>query len=74
MTGLQVLFFGMAIAFTWVEVLNPFKFKPFNCLKCITGWVSGGLAYMFHVEAWPLYLPAGLFVGAVFSAIQMRYL
>ena len=74
MTGLQVLFFGLAIAFTWVEVLKWGKRKPFNCLKCMTGWVSLILAFSFHVELWPLYLPAGLFVGAVFSAIQMRYL
>lgn len=75
MTGLQVVVFALAIAFTWVEVLKWWKHvKPFNCLKCMTGWVALILAFTFHVQFWPLYLPLGLFVGAVFGAIKMRYL
>lgn len=74
MTGPQVLFFALACAFTWVEVLKWGVVKPFNCLKCMTGWFAVILAFMFHVEFWPMYLPAGLFVGAIISAIQMRYL
>lgn len=74
MTGSQVLFFGLSIAFTWVDLLKLGRFKPFNCLKCMTGWSSLAIAIIFQVDYWYMYLPAGLFVGAVFSAIKMRWL
>lgn len=74
MTGLQVVVFALAIAFTWVEVLKWGSTKPFNCLKCLTGWVALILAFTFHVEFWWAYLFVGLFVGAVFGAIKMRWL
>lgn len=75
MTGLQVITFALSFAFMWVEVLKWWKrIKPFNCLKCMTGWTALILAFTFHVEFWYMYLPVGLFVGAVFGAIKMRYL
>ena len=74
MTGLQVVVFALAIAFTWVEVLKWGSVKPFNCLKCMTGWAALILAFTFHVEFWYMYLPVGLFVGAMFEGIKMRYL
>lgn len=75
MTGLQVVVFSLAIAFTWVEVLKWWKnIRPFNCLKCMTAWVSLILAFTFHVQFWWAYLFVGVFVGAVFSALKMRYL
>ena len=74
MTGLQVVIFAPAIAFTWVEVLKWGSVKPFNCLKCMTGWVAVILAFTFHVEFWYMYLFVGLFVGAMFEAIRMRWL
>lgn len=74
MTGLQVVVFALAFAFTWVEVLRWGSVKPFNCLKCMTGWVALILAFTFHVEFWYMYLPVGLFVGAMVSAIKMRWL
>lgn len=74
MPGYHVLFFALAIAFTWVEVLKWGVTKPFNCVKCMTGWVALILAAVFHTPFWYLYLPAGLFVGAIYSAIKMRHL
>lgn len=74
MSGLQVVVFALAFAFTWVEVLKWGSVKPFNCLKCMTGWVSLILAFTFHVEFWYMYLPVGLFVGSVFEGIRMRWL
>jgi hypothetical protein len=75
MTGAQVVVFSLAIAFTWVEVLKWWKnVRPFNCLKCMTGWVSLILAFAFHVQFWWAYMFVGIFVGAVFGAIKMRYL
>lgn len=74
MTGLQVVVFAMAFAFTWVEVLKWGNTKPFNCLKCMTGWVALILAFTFHVEFWYMYLFVGLAAGAVFGAIKMRWL
>src|SRR5688500_10232529 len=75
MTGLQVIIFALSFAFMWVEVLKWWKhIKPFNCLKCMTAWAAVILAFMFHVEFWYMYLPAGLFVGAMFEGIRMRWL
>lgn len=74
MTGLQVVVFALAIAFTWVEVLKWGVTKPFNCIKCMTGWTALVLALTFHVQFWYMYLFLGLFVGAVFEGIKMRWL
>ena len=74
MPGYQVLFFALAIAFTWVEILKWGVTKPFNCVKCMSGWLSLLLAIIFHTPFWYLYLPAGLFVGAIYSAVKMRWL
>lgn len=75
MTGPQAIIFALSFAFMWVEVLKWGKLvKPFNCLKCMTAWAAVILAFMFHVEFWPLYLPVGVFVGAMFEGIKMRWL
>jgi hypothetical protein len=74
MPGALVLFFGLSLAFTWVEKLKWGVTKPFNCVPCMTGWLSLLLAIVFHTEFWYLYLPAGLLVGSVFSTIKMRWL
>jgi hypothetical protein len=74
MTGGQVVIFALAFAFMWVEILKWGSVKPFNCLKCMCGWVALILAFTFHVEFWYMYLPVGLFTGAMFEAIKMRWL
>lgn len=75
MTGYQAMIFGFACAFTWAEVLKWWpNIKPFNCLKCMCGWLTLIIAFMFHVELWPFYLPVGLTVGAVFEGAKMRWL
>lgn len=73
MTGIQVIIFALSIAFTWVEVLKIFPhIKPFNCMKCMTGWTALILALLFHTPVAWLYLFVGLFAGAMFSAFKMR--
>lgn len=74
MTGLQVVVFALACAFVWVDVIKWGVTKPFNCIKCMTGWIAVLFAFSHHVEFWPLYLPLGIFVGAMFSAIKMKWL
>jgi hypothetical protein len=74
MTGTQAIGFGFASAFMWVEVLHLGSRKPFNCLKCMCGWFTMFIALAFHVQFWYFYLPIGLTVGAIYSAIKMRYL
>lgn len=73
MNGLQVIFFALSLAFFWVYILKWLSFtKPFNCLKCMAGWVALLLALLFHVEYAVLYLFAGLFAGAFVDRIMMR--
>lgn len=74
MSGLQVIVFALACAFVWVEILKWGSVKPFNCTKCMTGWIAVIFAFSHHVEFWPLYLPLGLFAGSMFEGIKMRYL
>jgi hypothetical protein len=74
MTGIQAIIFGFACAFTWVEVLHLGSRKPFNCVKCLSGWFTLIIAGVWHVEYWPFYLPVGVAVGAIYSALKMRYL
>lgn len=74
MTGLQVIVFALSFSFMWVEVLRWGVTKPFNCLKCMTGWSALILAFTFHAEFWYLYLPVGVFIGALFTAIKLRWL
>jgi hypothetical protein len=74
LSGPAVLFFSLACAFTWVEIMKWGVTKPFTCIKCMAGWIALLFALIFHVDHPYFYLPAGLFIGAVFEAIKMRYL
>jgi hypothetical protein len=74
MPGYLIIIFALSISFTWVEILKWGVTKPFNCVKCMTGWVSLILAFSFHTPYWFFYLFVGLFVGAIYSAVKMRYL
>lgn len=74
LSGAEVLFFSLCLAFFWVEVKKWGIIKPFNCLKCMTGWFALILALIFHIDAWYLYPFAGVFIGAIFSAVKMKWL
>lgn len=75
MPGYQIVFYALALAFCQIEVIRFGSVKPFNCIKCMTGWYAFMLAciagYGWHSF---IFLPVGVFVGATYSAIQMRYL
>ena len=51
-----------------------FNAKPFTCFTCMTGWF--GLIVGCIVYGWVgvVFLPVGVFAGAVFSVIRMRWL
>ena len=75
LNGFQVVFFSLSFAFVWVEILKLFALiKPFNCIKCMTGWISLIMALIFHTPLPFFYLFVGLFIGAIFDAIKNRYL
>lgn len=75
MINFNILFLALALAFCQIEVIHFGSVKPFNCVKCMTGWYAFMLACIcghgFHSL---IYLPLGVFVGAIYSAIQMRWL
>jgi hypothetical protein len=79
MSNVEIILSGLALAFCWVHYVNPFKkTKPFNCVKCMSGWFS---LILFGLVGsglyWPygwLFLPIGVFAGAMFEAISMRWL
>ncbi len=74
MTGLQVIVFSLAFSFVWVNILKLGRHKPFTCMKCMCGWAALILAFTFHVQFWYMYLFVGLFAGAMFDGIKMRWL
>ena len=74
MINWNILIIALSLAFCQVEVLHFGSVKPLNCIKCMTGW------YALTIGSWYLgwhavvYLPLGVFVGAMFEAIKMRWL
>jgi hypothetical protein len=74
MQGYEIVVLSLALSFTFVEVIKPFKFKPFNCIKCMSGWF--GLAIgVYNYSCYGIgYIFICLFFGAIFEAIKMRYL
>lgn len=82
MTKSEIIIAGLALAFALVNVLFPLfhkskvtKRKPFNCVMCISGWASFGLSlFNGYVYGSVLFLVVGLFAGAMFEAISMRWL
>ena len=74
MQDIEIVFTALAIAFCWVEFINPIKRKPFNCIKCMTGWIAVGIAFWFYSYKGIVFLPIGVFVGAIFEGIKMRWL
>jgi hypothetical protein len=85
---MRIIIISLALSFCWVEFIhqrtsqilqiitgsNILQRKPFNCVKCLTGWVSLIIGVYLHGIEGVIYLPLGLFTGAIFSTIQMRYL
>lgn len=69
-----ILFLSISTAFTWVRIWKFGTVKPFTCIKCMSGWLSLLFAWLFHAPEPLIYLPMGLFIGAMFEAIQMRWL
>ena len=73
MPGYMAILTGLGFAFFWVNEFKLFKrVKPFNCIKCLTGWASFLLAFCFNVPLYPCYLFIGLLVGGVFERISLR--
>ena len=85
---MSIIIISLAMAFCWVEFLQPqtaaivfiltsnklLDNKPFNCIKCLTGWIALIIGVYLHGWLGLVYLPLGVFTGAIFSAIQMRWL
>jgi hypothetical protein len=84
---LTIIVAAFTTAFCYVEFVNTVLIsafegldksflnrKPFNCVKCMSGWLAliGGVIFFGWYGL--LFLPAGVFVGAMFEAIKMRYL
>jgi hypothetical protein len=75
-----ILFFSLSLSFCWVNYGYPLLKdwiwrKPFGCAMCMTGWFA--LVMSFGVDmGWGslLMLPAGVFVGAMFEGVKMRWL
>lgn len=79
MTPVEIILAGLALSFCWVELLYPLirvkLVKPFNCGMCLSGWVSFGLSLINgYIYSSILFLAVGVFVGAMYGAIKMRWL
>jgi hypothetical protein len=74
MNGGFALLAGLSSAFVWVEVLHWGFKKPFNCIKCMSAWLTLIIAWAFHVDFFYFYLPIGLFAGAIFDRLKIKFL
>jgi ABC-type multidrug transport system permease subunit len=82
MTKSEIIIAALAIAFTFVNLVFPqfvktrfFKRRPFNCIMCMSGWSSLGLALINgYGYGSILFLFLGIFAGAMFEGISMRWL
>lgn len=72
--NLNILLLALSCAFVWVTVLRLGSRKPFTCVKCLTGWFALLFACCDYGIGGILYLPLGVFVGALFEAVKMRWL
>lgn len=75
-----ILFFSLSLSFCWVNYGYPLLKdllwrKPFGCVQCMAGWFSLAVSLVFGM-GWlsVLMLFAGVFVGAMFEGIKMRWL
>lgn len=58
-----------------VPGFNLLRKKPFTCLMCMCGWCALFLSLMAGYGWYSLLMMcAGLTIGALFGAIQMRFL
>jgi hypothetical protein len=74
LNNFEIIGLSLCLAFMWVEVLKWGVTKPFNCVKCMTAWIS--LLIGCSQIGWfgIIFLPVGLFVGAMWEAIKDRWL
>lgn len=79
MTPFQIIISGLALAFCWVNLIYPKldlpKVKPLNCCMCMSGWFGFalGLANGYCYTS-ILFLAIGVFIGALWEGISMRWL
>ena len=74
MLNWNIIVIALSLAFCQVEVLHFGSVKPFNCVKCMTGWYALGIGCWCVGWHGLVYLPVGVFVGAIFEGIKMRWL
>ena len=74
MLSIKIIIYALSLAFCQVEVMHFGSVKPFNCIKCMTGWyaLALGLIWMGWPGIWML--PVGVFIGGIFEAGKMRFL
>lgn len=71
----MVLLTALGISLVWISDIRLFRHtKPFNCMKCLTGWTALTLAFCFNVPFYGAYLFLGALAGAMFDKINNRYL
>jgi hypothetical protein len=62
----------ISLAWFFVEHNHYLKFKPFNCMKCMSGWIGFLVAYLSGENI--LYGFICIFVAHLIEGFKMRYL
>lgn len=71
---IKILTIAFSIAFSFQQVVYIQK-KPFNCLMCLTGWLSPIVALAYGYGAYSiLFIPVGLLFGALLDNFMRRWL
>ena len=71
---MQIIILSLSLAYCWVDVLHIGSIKPFNCIMCMTGWFALALGLWCHGLPGIAFMPVGVFTGALFENLRMRYL
>jgi hypothetical protein len=80
MSKAEILFYSIAIAFAVSQVFVKkvkvrYRVKPFSCMMCMGGWSAFALALIYGYGLQSLlFLPAGMFVGAMTEGLMNKYL
>jgi len=74
MLNYNIIIVALSLSFCQIEVLHFGSVKPFNCMKCMTGWYALALGCWWYGWHGMVYLPVGVTAGAIYSEIQMKWL
>jgi hypothetical protein len=74
MAPIEVNKTAVSMAFCWMQI-NRINIMPFNCMMCMSGWLSMITAFLFGYGIFAfLFFFVGCLAGALLENFMRRYL